>query len=414
MSMAVGKSGEGSRGAAKAGPAQRTLCFGETIFSEMTALARQHGAVNLGQGFPDFEPPEFVLRAATSAVEGGDHQYARGSGHPALVEALAAELGPSFGRALDPLAEITVTVGATEGLFASVLALCDPGDEVILIEPFYDSYPADVLVAGGTLRYVPLRPQASGRWELDPDELRAAFGARTKLILLNTPHNPCGKVFSREELQLIAGLCQEHGVFALSDEVYERIFFDEQEHVRLATLPGMWERTLTIGSAGKTFSVTGWKIGWVIGNPELSTAVRRIHQWIPFAVATPLQLAVAQVLRAASRSGYYAELRASYQQKRDRLVGILREAGLQPLVPEGAYFVIADGARFGLDDDVALCRHLTTQVGVAAIPPSSFYSEEHRALARRKARFCFCKRDETLSAAAARFARLERDAEGAR
>jgi aspartate/methionine/tyrosine aminotransferase len=395
------------------GPARRTLAFGETIFSEITALALQHGAVNLGQGFPDFAPPEFVLQAAAAAAQApGDQQYARGAGHPVLCKELAAELGPSLGRDLDPLAEVTVTVGATEGLFASVLALVDPGDEVILIEPFYDSYPANVLVAGGVPRCVPLRVQPDGRWALDPDELRAAFSSRTKLCILNTPHNPTGKVFGRQELELVAGLCQDHRAFAICDEVYDRLLFDGREHLRLASLPGMWERTLTVGSAGKTFSVTGWKIGWVIGCPELSTAVRRLHQWIPFAVATPLQLAVARVLETARQSGYHTELTRQYQTKRDRLVEILRAAGMRPLVPEGTYFVIADAARFGIDDDVALCRHLTTEVGVAAIPPGAFYSEPHRHLARRLARFCFCKREETLAAAEERFRAAVSDRRG--
>jgi aspartate/methionine/tyrosine aminotransferase len=394
--------------------AQRTLAFGETIFSEMTALAQQHQAVNLGQGFPDFAPPDFVLQAARDALDAGEHQYARGAGHPRLVKVLAEQLGASFGRELDPLEEVTVTVGATEGLFASMLALVDPGDEVILIEPFYDSYPADVVIAGGRLRHVPLRPQAAGDWALDPGELRQAFGPRTRLLVLNTPHNPTGKVFRRDELELLAGLCLEHDCLALSDEVYDRILFDGREHLRLASLPGMWERTLTLGSAGKTFSVTGWKIGWVIGCPELSQAVRRIHQWIPFAVATPLQLAVAGALEQAARSDYYERLAALYQDRRDRLVGILREAGLHPLVPEGAYYVIADTSRLGApDDDVTLCRRLTTQVGVAAIPPSAFYSEPHRALARTHARFCFCKSEQTLQAAEARFRRALLAAPGA-
>jgi N-succinyldiaminopimelate aminotransferase len=384
--------------------AQRTLAFGETIFSEMTALALQHGAVNLGQGFPDFQPPDFVLAAAIDALGGDDQQYARGAGHPELVRALADELGPSFGRPLDALQEITVTVGATEALFASILALVDPGDEVILIEPFYDSYPADVAIAGGVARHVPLHPDSSGRWVLDGDELRRAFSPRTKLLVLNTPHNPTGKVFTAEELALCAELCLEHDAQAICDEVYERILFDRRQHLRLATLPGMWERTLTIGSAGKSFSVTGWKIGWVIGTAELTAAVRRLHQWIPFAVATPLQVAVARVLREAARRDYYGWLRRMYQAKRDHMVGMLSAAGLAPLVPEGAYYVIGQGAPLGWDDDAVFCRELTTRFGIAAIPPGAFYSEEHRHLARGLARFCFCKSDETLRAAGERFA----------
>jgi len=386
--------------------ARRTRQFGETIFSEITALALSHGAVNLGQGFPDFAPPGFVLDAARRAATGEDQQYSRGPGNPHLVRALAEDLGPSFGRELDPMTEITVTVGATEGLFAAIQALVEPGDEVILLEPFYDSYPADVVLAGAEARYVPLRTDADGAWRLDLQELRDACSPRTRLLVLNTPQNPTGKVFSAEELAGIADLCQERNLLVLCDEVYERIVFDGKAHLRLASLPGMWERTVTLGSAGKTFSVTGWKIGWAVAPPRLSLALVRIHQWIPFSVATPLQRAVAQVLVEARRSGYYDELTAMYQRKRDRLVQILRDAGLRPLVPEGTYFVIAE---FDGDfaDDADFCRHLTTERGVAAIPPGAFYSEEHRHLAARLARFCFCKEDETLVVAAARLAPLE-------
>ncbi len=387
----------------RSGAARRTLQFGETIFSEITALAVKHGAVNLGQGFPDFAPPSFVLEAARRAAEGEDQQYSRGQGNPALVNALAQDLSPSFGRELDPMEEITVTVGATEGLYAAILALVDPGDEVILLEPFYDSYPADVALAGGVARYVPLRPDREGCWGLDPDELRAAFSSQTKLLLLNTPHNPTGKVFTAEELHLIADLCQEHDVLVLCDEVYERIVFDGREHLRLANLAGMWERTVSLGSAGKTFSVTGWKIGWAVAPPPLSLALRRLHQWIPFAVATPLQRAVAEVLAQAPGRDYYSELAAMYQQRRDRLVQILDGAGLKPLTPEGTYFVMADISGAGdFTDDVQFCRHLTIDRGVAAIPPSAFYCEEHKHLARRLARFCFCKEEQTLEAAARR------------
>lgn len=389
-----------------AGPAQRTLAFGETIFSEITELARQHGAVNLGQGFPDFAPPDFVLEAAREAVGRADRQqYARGAGLPELVQAIAADLEPRLGRAVDPMAEVTVTVGATEGLFAATLALVDPGREAVLIEPFYDSYPANVSIAGGSCRHVPLRPDGSGGWALDPDELRRAFSARTAVIFVNTPHNPTGKVFGRGELELIAELCIRHDVVAICDEVYDRILFDDAKHVSLASLPGMQERTVTLGSAGKTFSVTGWKIGWAAACPWLSTAIRRVHQWIPFCVATPLQLAVCRALEQAPGRGYHDWLRGMYQAKRDRLVQALRAARLDPLVPRGTYFVVADFSRRGeFEDDVAFCRHLTTEVGVAAIPPSTFYCAEHRHLAARLVRFCFCKEDATLDAAAARLA----------
>ena len=384
--------------------AHRTRLFGETIFSEITALAVKHGAVNLGQGFPDFEPAAFVLAAARRAAEdGANQQYARHGGHPDLVNALADELSPTMDRRLDPLEEITITTGATEGLFASIMALVNPGDEVILLEPFYDAYPADVALAGGTCRHVPLRPDGAGGWGLDPDELRAAFSSATRLLVLNTPHNPTGKVFTEEELQLMAGLCMEFDVLALCDEVYDQLLFDGLQHTRLASLPGMWERTVTLGSAGKTFSVTGWKIGWAVAPANLSLAVRRMHQWIPFTVATPLQIAVAYMLRQAPIEGYYRWLREMYQGKRDRLLQILRDAGMEPSVPQGTYFIMADTSGMGdFADDGAFCRHLTTEVGVAAIPPGAFYCDAHRHLAHNFARFGFCKRDETLDEAATR------------
>jgi len=390
-------------------PAQRTSAFGETIFSEITALALEHGAVNLGQGFPDFDPPAFVLEAGREIMaDPSSHQYARNGGLPALCETLAGELAPRLGWTPDPMNELTVTVGATEALFATTLALVDPGDEAVLIEPFYDSYPANVAIAGGTCRHVPLLPGRDGRWELELDDLRAAFSARTAVVFLNTPHNPTGKVFTAAELTAIAELCQEHDAVAICDEVYERIVFDGAEHRALAALPGMRERTVTISSAGKTFSVTGWKIGWAAACPELTLAIRRIHQWIPFCVATPLQLAVARTIELARTRGYYDWLAGMYQGKRDRLVQTLAGAGLAPITPEGTYFVVADFSGLGerFEDDVAFCRHLTVETGVAAIPPSAFYCAEHQHLARRLARFCFCKEDRTLEAAAERLTNL--------
>ena len=384
--------------------ANRTRLFGETIFSEFTALANQHEAVNLGQGFPDFAPPDFIMEAGRAAMQGPEQQYARGPGALPLVETLAAQLEPSLGRTVDPLAEVTVTMGATEGLFAATQALIDPGDEVILLEPFYDAYPADTLLAGGVPRYAALRPDPKGRWRLDPQELRAAFGDRTRLIILNTPHNPTGKVFTRAELELVAELCQQHDTLALCDEVYEQMVFDGREHLRLASLDGMWERTVTLSSAGKTFSVTGWKIGWAVAPAPLSDALRRIHQWVSFAVATPLQLAVCQALQQAPDRGYYSWLRQLYQQKRDRLVQILEQTPLRPLVPEGTFFIVADTSALDREfaDDVEVCRYLTTEVGVAAIPPGAFYSDDHKHLAKQLARFCFCKEEATLAAAGER------------
>jgi len=402
-------------------PAQRVQGFGATVFAEFTALANEHQAVNLGQGFPDFPAPDFIKAAAAQAIAQDLNQYTRSAGHPRLVKALAAVYSPLFRRTLDPMDEIVITVGATEGIFATIQALVDPGDEVILIEPFYDSYPASVTMAGGMPVYVPLRPpsgdvsQDSSGWRLDMDELAAAFSPRTRLLIINTPHNPVGKVFSRDELTAMAELIQRHSarpenreVFVLSDEVYEWMTYDGTPHVRMATLPGMWERTVTLGSAGKTFSVTGWKIGWAIAPPALAHALVMAHQWIPFTVATPLQEAVAVATESAVAEGYFDWLSAMYQAKRDTLLAALDDAGLAPTRPQGSYFILAETGHLdvpvpaGEARDVAVCRHLTAQVGVAAIPPSAFYSPAHAPLVANLARFTFCKTDPILAEASRR------------
>ncbi len=396
--------------------AQRVRTFGATVFAEFTALANATGAVNLGQGFPNFAAPDFVKEAAQAAIGSDLNQYARSAGHPRLVNALSQVYGPLFGRPLDPMQEIVVTVGATEGIFATVQALVNPGDEVILIEPFYDSYPAAVIMAGGTPVYVPLRGPAGSRsaaeWVLDMDELAAAVTPRTKLIMLNTPLNPLGKVYSRRELEALAAFVQAHNLTVLSDEVYEWMVYPPAGHLRIATLPGMWERTVTLGSAGKTFSVTGWKIGWAIAPPRLAHAVLMAHQWIPFAVSTPLQEAVAVALEQAEARGYFAWLGAMYQAKRDRLLDVLQDVGLMPIVPDGSYFIIVDTSTLdvpvpaGTRRDVAVCRWLTGEIGVAAIPPSPFYSGPHQHLTDQMARFTFCKTDDMLEEAARRLKKI--------
>lgn len=398
-------------------PATRVRSFGTTVFAEYTALAIEHNAVNLGQGFPNFAAPDFIKEAAQAAIAADLNQYARSAGHPRLVNALAATYGPLFGRELDPMQEIVVTVGATEGIYATIQALVDPGDEVILIEPFYDSYPASVIMAGGTPVYVPLRQQPNAthasQFALDMDELAAAISPRTRLLVINTPQNPLGKVFSRQELEQVAALAQQHDLLVLSDEVYEWMVYPALDgtpiqHVRMATLPGMWERTITLGSAGKTFSVTGWKIGWAIAPPHLAQAVFMAHQWIPFAVATPLQEAVGAALEEAPRQNYYSWLAKMYQAKRDKLLDVFNEVGLTPIRPDGSYFIIVDTRDLdvpvpdGTRRDVAVARWFTREVGVAAIPPSHFYSEAHQSLTENLARFCFCKTDETLDEAAQR------------
>ncbi len=397
-------------------PAERVRGFGTTVFAEFTALALQHNAVNLGQGFPNFPAPDFVKTAAQQAIASDLNQYARSAGHPRLVNALAKIYGPLLGRELNPLSEIVVTVGATEGIFATIQALVEPGDEVILIEPFYDSYPASVIMAGGTPVYVPLRPQPGARsaseWVLEIDELEAAFSPRTRLLVINTPQNPVGKVLSRQELTQIAALAQKYDILVLSDEVYEWMVYstDEHpvEHVRIATLPGMWERTITLGSAGKTFSVTGWKIGWAIAPQPIVQAIFGAHQWIPFAVSTPMQEAIGVAMEEAPKQDYFHWLSQMYQAKRDKLLSVLDEVGLQPLSPDGSYFILVQTGHLdvpletGYRRDFSVCRWFTRTVGVAAIPPSPFYSAEHQFLTDNLARFCFCKTDEMLDEAAVR------------
>ena len=402
-------------------PAQRVRGFGTTVFAEYSALAIEYNAVNLGQGFPNFPAPDFVKEAAQQAIANDLNQYARSAGHPRLINALAKTYGPLFGRELNPQTEIVISVGATEGIFATMQALVQAGDEVVLIEPFYDSYAPSVIMAGGTPVYVPLRPKpnatTSADWVLDMAELEAAFTERTRLLILNTPQNPLGKVFTRAELEQIAALVQKHNILVLSDEVYEWMTYSDPqrtvEHVRIATLPGMWERTITLGSAGKTFSVTGWKIGWAITSERLAHAIFMAHQWIPFAVATPLQEAVAIALEVAPQHDYFNWLGAMYKAKRDMLLNVLQDVGLPPLTPDGSYFILVDTRgqdvprTAGVRRDVNFCRWLTREVGVVAIPPSPFYSPAHQSLTDNLARFCFCKTDEMLEEAARRLQKLK-------
>jgi aspartate/methionine/tyrosine aminotransferase len=379
----------------------RVRGFGTSIFTEMSVLAAQHGAVNLGQGFPDFAGPDFVKEAAKAAIDADLNQYAPSPGTPRLRQAIAADWARRFGREIDPNTDVTVTSGATETVFDAIQAFAGPGDEVIVFEPFYDSYLPSAVLAGASLRVVTLRPPD---WSFDRDELRAAFGPRTRAILVNTPHNPTGKLFSRAELAEVAALCQEYDVIALTDEVYDRITFDGAEHVPLATLPGMWERTLTINSTGKTFSMTGWKVGYAVGPAGLNAAVRAVHQFVTFATSTPFQDAMAAAVETAEERGYFHELQAAYTRRRDHLRDALEGAGLPTLPIGGSYFLMADISDRGFPDDVSFCRYLTSEIGVAAVPPSAFYLDPSRA--PLLARFCFAKRDDTLAEAAARLKRL--------
>lgn len=379
--------------------ARRVASLGTTIFAEMTALANRHGAINLGQGFPDFPAPDFLKEAAARAIHDNVNQYAPSLGAPRLRQAIASKMERHYGLPVDPDGGIVVTNGATEAIFAAILGLTDPGDEVILFEPYYDSYVPSVQMAGGVPRFYTLKPPD---WHVDKEQLAALFNEKSKLILVNTPHNPTGKLFDRDELRLISELCLSHDVIAVTDEVYEHITFDGCRHHCLATFPGMAERTLTISSLGKSFSVTGWKVGWAIGAPELIQAVIRGHQFITFCGAAPLQEAALAAFEADDM--YYHQLSAMYQTKRDLLITALRQAGLRPITPLGTYFVMVDISDLPFGDDVAFCRYLTEAIGVAAIPPSAFY--HHPQDGAQLARFAFCKSDKTLIEAGQRLLRL--------
>src|SRR5215213_2882330 len=365
---------------------------GTTIFTEMSALAERTGAINLGQGFPDEDGPAEVLEAAQRAVRDGHNQYAPLPGVPALREAIAEHQARFYGIDVDPATEVQVTFGATEAIAAALLGICEPGDDVVCFEPFYDSYAAGIAMAGAVRRPVTLAPP---KWTLDPDALEAAITRRARVLLLNSPHNPTGKVFSRQELELIADACIEHDLIAITDEVYEHLVFDG-EHVPLCTLPGMAERTLTISSLGKTFSVTGWKTGWATGPAELVAATRTAKQFLTFAGGTPFQHAGAVALRL--RDEVYEGLARDLRAKRDRLCDGLAAAGLEVLRPAGPYFAnVASGREGG-----AFCRELVERAGVVAIPTSVFYDDEEAG--RDLVRFAFCKRHDVIEEAARRLA----------
>ncbi len=380
----------------------RLAPFGTSVFAEMTRLATQHQAINLAQGFPDFDGPEHVKAAAKAAIDAGHAQYARMTGVPALSATIAALWQRGAGQTIDPDTQVTITAGCTEAIAATLLGLLNPGDEVVLFEPFYDSYRACVELAGAVPRFVTLR--APG-FTFDESELRRAFTSRTRAILINTPHNPTGRVFSRKELTLIADLCQQHNAIAISDEVYEHLVY-EGEHLRIATLPGMADRTITLSSLGKSFSLTGWKIGWAIASPELSKAVRAAHQFLTFAVNTPMQHAAVAALN--SPPSYFTQFLADYRRKRDLLAGALESIGFSLRRPQGSYFIYADHTAVskpcGLADDIAFCKWLTANIGVAAIPPTAFYY--NTAHGQPLVRFAFCKKDETLHAAIERLRRI--------
>ncbi|MFD1537717.1 pyridoxal phosphate-dependent aminotransferase [Nonomuraea guangzhouensis] len=379
----------------------RMRAFGTTIFAEMSALAVQTGSINLGQGFPDTDGPAAMLDRAVQAIVSGANQYPPGPGIPELRQAVSEHRAGHYGLNYAPDGEILVTVGATEAIAASVLALCEAGDEVIAFEPYYDSYAASIALAGARLVAVTMRP-VEGRFTFDPDELRAAVTPRTRAILVNSPHNPTGTVFTRAELTAIAELCQEAGLIAITDEVYEHLTFDGVEHIPLATLPGMRERTVMVSSAGKTFSVTGWKTGWICAPAALITAVQTVKQFLTFTASAPWQLAVAYGLR--NELEWVSALCDGLRHKRDRLMDGLATAGFEVLRPSGTYFVQTDIRPLGFSDGLELTRRLPELVGVVAIPTQVFYDHPDRG--RHFVRFAFCKKDEVIDEAVTRLKRL--------
>jgi aminotransferase len=379
--------------------AKRVQYFTESVIREMTRLAAQHGALNLGQGMPDFDPPQEVKDAACRAIQDGYNQYAITWGAPVLRKAIAEKVHTFNGIDCDPDANVTVCCGATECMMATMLALVDPGDEVIVFQPFYENYGPDALLSGAKPVWVPLHPPD---WHFDRDELRRAFTPRTKAIILNTPNNPTGRVFTREELTFIAELCQEHNAFAFADEIYEYIIHVDRPHVSIATLPGMASRTVTISGLSKTFSITGWRLGYCIAPPEISNGIRKAHDFLTVGAPHPLQVAGAAAL--ALPQSYFDGLKSSYRRRRDLFLPYLREAGFTFTEPEGAYYVMTDVTPLGGTDDTEFVRRMIREVGVSAIPGSSFYAPRERGLT--KVRFMFAKRDETLHKAGERLLKL--------
>jgi aspartate/methionine/tyrosine aminotransferase len=374
--------------------------FTESVIREMTRLANLHGAVNLSQGFPDFSAPEEVKEAARQAVASDVNQYAITWGARPLRQAIARKFERLYGVPVDPEREVTVTCGSTEAMIATLLAVLNPGDEIVAFEPFYENYGPDAILSGAVPRFVRLRPPD---WSFDPAELAAAFSDKTRAIIVNTPQNPTGKVFSREELETIAALCRKHDALAVTDEIYEHILYDGTVHVPMASLPGMAERTVTINGMSKTYSVTGWRVGWAIAPPVLSNAIRKVHDFLTVGAAAPLQEAGAVALELPA--SYYESLARGYDARRQRLVPILERAGFRVYRPRGAYYVMTEIDGLGWDDDVAFARHLVEEVGVAVVPGSSFYQDP--AHGRRQVRFAFCKKEETLAEAERRLSKLK-------
>jgi aspartate/methionine/tyrosine aminotransferase len=383
---------------------RKASSFTESVIREMTRQASLHGAINLSQGFPDFPAPEDIKRAAIDAIQADINQYAITWGAKRLRDAIAAKTRWHLGLEIDPDRQIVVTCGSTEAMIATMLAVIDPGDEVIVFEPFYENYGPDAILSDAVTRYVTLYPP---NWRFDPEELRSAFNEKTRAIIINTPHNPTGKVFTREELRIIADLCIEHDVLALTDEIYEHIWYRDPArpagHIAIATLDGMRDRTVTINSLSKTYSVTGWRVGYAIASPDLINGIRQVHDFLTVGAAAPLQEAGVYALNLPVT--YYEKLQQEYQRRRDYLLGVLEEAGFKCYKPDGAYYIMTDITDFGFENDVKFTQHLIRDMGVAVVPGSSFY--RRRELGAQQVRFCYCKRDETLQAAAERLQKLQ-------
>lgn len=378
--------------------------FTESVIREMTREAMRHGAVNLSQGFPDFPAPADLKRAAAEAIESDVNQYAITWGAKDFRDAIAEKTKWFLGLDVDPETELTVTCGSTEGMIAAMMATVDPGEEVVIFEPFYENYAPDAILSDATPRYVPLR---APDWTFDREELRAAFNERTKAVILCNPNNPTGKVFTREEMEFVAALCREFDALCFTDEIYEHILYPregrEVAHISMAQLPGMRERTVVVNSMSKTYSVTGWRVGYVLAPPAITAAVRKVHDFLTVGAAAPLQRAGAYALRLPP--AYYEELQREYERRRDMLLPVLEDVGFGVFRPDGAYYVMTDISAFGFADDIEFTRHLVREVGVACVPGSSFYSRPE--LGARQVRFCFCKKDDTLRAAAERLQKLK-------
>ena len=382
--------------------ASRVATFGTTIFTEVNTLAQQYNALNLGQGKPDFDAPQDVIMQLVHAAQSGQHnQYAPGPGTASLRQAVVDHAARFYNLDINPVGGVVVTSGATEGILSAILGLVDPGDEVVVIEPYYDSYVPGIIMANAVPVYVPLHPPA---WTFDTDELRSAFTGKTRALILNTPQNPTGRVFTHQELMLIAELCIEHDVTVIADEVYEHLLFAPAEHIPIATLPGMFERTVTVSSGGKLFSATGWKVGWVYGPPDLVEGVARAHQFVTFAVHHPSQEAIAYALNLPGT--YYETFKAMYETKRQLMMSALDSGGLKYCAPQGTYFMLADYSQVFNGTPMEFTHYLVKEVGVACIPPESFYSQEHRNIGQGYVRFAFCKSDDILQQVKDRLAKL--------